>query len=690
MNQDDSQLASPAGMDDATSRSRRLGAAAWCALAAAFLAVSGLAPKTIFSPDLGYHLAYGDHFLQTGDLVDSSEFVYVQWSEQAYPPGPACWYDEQGRYRFPNANWLSQIVMALSHQWGGELGLGILQMGLILGVFALSLTTLRLGRVGPTAAGAGLLVLALAMTERLTLRPELFSYLILAGQLCLLRPAATQGKGLGRLAIVILIQLQWLLANLHSYWLLGLACTGALLTGELLHWIGNRFKARANPECLVTARVVGVRARKLAVVLAGQLLVVFVNPWTWRLASLPLETMLFLRSHDIAAGSSHPWATISEFFPPMHKDFGAILPLVGLFLTMGLAGLGAAACLARRRWGDLLLILGMVLVSFSMRRNIAVGGLVILPVSLIALHDLGRSLPKSIRHRAGRPWLGAVASLVVLVASGIFGWGVVTGRYYYLDRFVPRFGLGYDKSFLPWNAAAWIRHHQPAGRVWTSYNPSSTICYFGERNVPLLTNTWAYPPNWMATVLQSVQDASLFEDLAEQYDLQTVCVDRTTGGALLSYLAQHRQWSIVSVEPRFAVFVNNTGPNAELAARETLRPGLLDLDREFQTIIDETPLPAGILTSLSMTYQQLLWDDAAIEAARRATEMDPDWFPAWYQLGHSHALRSQMRRKRFAPGAREDLLRAEECLWTALRLEPNNQNVRNYLREVQADLNLVR
>jgi len=85
------------------------------ALAGALALAVLLAVRPLISPDLGYHLAYGEEFLETGRIVDTnSEFLYTLPADADYggQMGPGCWYDADGQYRFPNANWLSQLALA--------------------------------------------------------------------------------------------------------------------------------------------------------------------------------------------------------------------------------------------------------------------------------------------------------------------------------------------------------------------------------------------------------------------------------------------------------------------------------------------------------------------------------------------------------------------------------------------------
>jgi hypothetical protein len=101
---------------------------------AAFVLLAALGLRTQATIDLGYHLAYGETFLDSGRIVDHNDFLYTlpDPSAPARPePGPGSWYDSAGRYRFANANWLSQVVMALAWRAGGAWGAGLLGLALV-------------------------------------------------------------------------------------------------------------------------------------------------------------------------------------------------------------------------------------------------------------------------------------------------------------------------------------------------------------------------------------------------------------------------------------------------------------------------------------------------------------------------------------------------------------------------------
>ena len=186
-----------------------------------FAALLGVRPME--NEDLGYHLAFGEKFLDTGRIVDSSEYIYTIPHERQMSTGPGEWYTDGGQYRFVNANWGTQIVMAAVHRFAGMVGLSVLAAGLVAATFLLALVILRRLGIGPVGVAGCLVLMAMASYERFALRPELFTYVLLLAQLYVLLPAANRQASLSTWRIVLLCVLQVLLVNVHSYFLLGMA-----------------------------------------------------------------------------------------------------------------------------------------------------------------------------------------------------------------------------------------------------------------------------------------------------------------------------------------------------------------------------------------------------------------------------------------------------------------------------------
>ena len=431
--------------------------AAAIAIGSALTCLLLLGLRTLASVDLGYHLAYGEHAIETGELVDHNPFLYTLPSQNLASslrpePGPASWYDDQGRYRFPNSNWLSQVSMATVFQWWGETGLCLLSAALILGIGVLMLGALHRLQVPWPLSALGLLLFGLVSFSRFNLRPEVFGYLILAAQLFLLAPIARDAQMASRVALRTLAAigaLQILFVNLHSYFLLSLAISGAIMFDCVIRWRRERRMGR-DPQAAAALQKASLR---MGMLFAAMALSSFLNPWTWRVAALPVQTLIYLRANKIGgAAGPHPWSHIGEFRETIHALFPVSAADYGIIALLVLAGVGGFVALLRRQWGFLLVIAGMTAVSLSMRRNVAAAALVIIPVALSALNPLMTAIGSRLAFRDRSPAILAVAGGIAIL-SAVFAFSVVTNRFYFGEHRLIRFGIGMNRVFLPIGAS---------------------------------------------------------------------------------------------------------------------------------------------------------------------------------------------------------------------------------------------
>ena len=141
-------------------------------LTGAFLAMAAtLAWHTIYDPDFWYHLAAGERMLQSGAVLRQNFFSYT------YPEQP--WLD---------VYWLYQLALGWLWSWGQAAAVVGFKALLNLGLAGLVVWGLRDRErlLGPVEAMV-LLLGWLVMLPRLTDRPELVSYVLLAAMLVLLR-----------------------------------------------------------------------------------------------------------------------------------------------------------------------------------------------------------------------------------------------------------------------------------------------------------------------------------------------------------------------------------------------------------------------------------------------------------------------------------------------------------------------
>jgi len=692
--------------------------------------------RPLSSPDIGYHLAYGQEFLRTGKLVDHNDYVFLgnEAAATRAEPGPGCWYDADGHYRFPNANWLTQVILAAIYQAFGFMGLCVLQALLTAGAFAAAVVAMRRLGLGWLAVAVGVLLIALASYERLVLRPEMLSYLLLAIQLAILMPAYprfletlarnpskpdTPAPPLGTRALAAVVVVQLLMSNLHSYFLLGLVTTGALFGDAILRMAWARITHAPVAPSLKPW------TQRLAILLGLQIAVCFANPWTWRMVLLPFQTLLFLREHDVGQEMTtlgYPWQMIGEFWKPLGESFAGTRVTYIHVVLLVLAAAASLAAIVRRRWAYAMVLAAMAFVSMSMRRNVAPASILLTPVALASLFELatwvrqgwppnrptGRRSVEAL-HRGGR--FRRVAPLVlgvVVAAAGMAGAvSVWTQAFYSSERSQARFGWGISRMEVPTGAVEFIRANLPGQRrIWTDFFSSSNVYFLTGSQVPVLTNTWAYPPDALGAYFKmSIQSGNLVQELKQrQIDVAVVRVDdgiasrlqRDASGQEPKAAARElaEKWAMVYFDGVFAVFVNPQGTLAGAAAKLAL-PGKSDhLPQAIRNQIDrlDPQVPAVAWHTAGLSLHILGWNDAAIEAFEQAIRFDDGYFRTWDWLGSSLGNRAMARAAASQPdylGVKADLARAAECFQKALEhcdRPASRVGIQRHLERAQEDL----
>jgi len=673
---------------------RGLGIAA-VAMVAAFVLVLGVG--TVTTEDLGYHLAYGEHFLSTGRIVDDGQGIYqtVPYNQLRYDLPPGACLDAEGRYRFPNANWLSQVVMARVHRVGGMAGLSVLLAVLSAGIFALMAAAMRRLGLGAIGIAAGMLLAAMASYERILLRPEMCSYLVLAAMLCLLvRPRLT------RLSAAVLVVLQVLLVNLHSYFLLGLGLTGAFAAEDMLRRLWRRF---GTGDLSRQSSPAGAGAGwTLWVVLGLQVLACFANPWTWRLAILPIQTLVFMRAHNIAGGSftetGHPWAVIGEFFRPFASGISENSRASDAYVVLlVLAGAGALCAAWLRRWAHVLVIAAMTAASLTMRRNIAPAAMLITPPALSACRDALGPLARLVWRRRPAIRLAAAAmsaaGLILAGAVGVFG--VLTQQFYSNENRPTRFALGISKTAMPLSAAKWINRNAPAGRLWTDYNTSSNLYWFTSphRDVPVLTNTWAYPPDAMALVLAVSRGRADYRTAFDRLDVQivTLKMDHTSMPLARRMLAD-ANWALVDLDAVYATLLRTNGSNAGLARRQRITPETLDVDDFIRRLSAMDPVSSFPVYLGASTLAEIGWDKQAVAVMDHALANwpgAPHVERVWDMKGTCLAklgLEAFLRSPPDVQAGRKHWQDAHQCFIKALELRPGYPAASDHSRLIEEDI----
>jgi hypothetical protein len=656
------------------------------AAVAVFATLVLLSLRTLVSVDLGYNLEYGQRFLETGRIVDHVDFLYTLPSpdlpaERRPAPGPGSWYDETGRYRFVNANWLSQVALAAVYAAWGSSGLVLLNAVLSLTVFVLMfLAMLRLG-VTPLIAAMGLGLYALVTFWRFTLRPEQFGFACLAAQLVILAPVASEAKRAAELrwpAIAGLAGLQILFVNSHSYFMLGIAVTGAIFAEYLVRWLFQRDPGGASSAALL--RRAAVRTGTVVVALSAACLA---NPWTWRVAILPAQTLIYLNRHGISRGGGpHPWSRIAELHVPFPPSFPCYFSDYAVIAVLVLWALAAVTALIRFKLSFFFIIMGMTLVGLSMVRNMAPAATVAVPVALAALSSLPSKMFGLAFLRRSHAVAGAAA---VIVLSAVWSYHIVTNRFYLVEEAPMRFGFGFNRAWLPLGAAEWLSDHLPRGRIWCDTNSSSALRFFTDPppDLPILTNQWAYPPSVMNENQMYRANLLPFERAVRRYGVDAVVLRPSNSRPLFKRLARSPDWMLVHVEGVHVVFLR---ANRDLTA-PLVGLALANFAGDKEAYVKEQRAVDPILSSSLVPVGRVLVEagvsDLAVSVFEAVVSEDAGNARMWAALGSAYLARAKDRRRDGDPEYRKDLMEARIRFRRVLEFEPDDGSAVKMLEKVE-------
>ena len=625
------------------------------------------------SVDLGYHLAYGAHFLDHGRIVDVDPFLYPANAEF-----------------FVNANWGAQVVFALVDRAAGAAGLIALRVGLIALTFGLIAAVVRrwTGRWGPVAWAW--LLAGTAAYERFSLRPELFSYAILMTMVWLHVRGVRSWRGVATLAV---LQVAWV--NLHSYFLVGLMVSGCWYAAAGIRLLRGGAGAAAERQGALNS--IG----RLSAALVIHIAVCCINPWHVRGAYFPIEAMSYLRSAEVLASGPNssadasPWAAISEFHSPFAHMWPAWLrassrTLSAYLVLLAVAAAGVVAALVKRRWAELLLLLILFAMSLQLRRNIAQFALAGAPLAIVLLSGATAGAATTGRLRrlaAGGLSVGALALALLWIV------GLVNGRFYFVERRLSRqFGTGYGDRVFITDAARWVAGQSAlTPELFVNYNASSNVLPMlaGRFKVFVDTNTFAYKPETLGLAQRLGQAKGEVDRTLNKFQINALLL-QCGGDAddLVRWLAtRYTEWALVYFDRHAVVFVRRIPAHVPLIAAHRITPNLLDPARWIADIQGPDAYRAGELSASAKTPLALGWFEQARPLLDEAVRLAPDYDDAWVNLGQCYGMRANRARVegRSPQSAAEDLTEAIRCFTTARRLNPASQEAEvNLQRAIQS------
>jgi len=311
----------------------------------------------------------------------------------------------------------------------------------------------------------------------------------------------------------------------------------------------------------------------------------------------------------------------------------------------------------------------MSAVALSMRRNVAPAALAAIPLGLAALRPYVARLTERWPAARRGPATVAVASGLA-VAAAAFTFSIVTHRFYLAEDQPMRFGLGLSRANLPIGAAEFLDEHLPDARVWCDMASSSTLHFFTlpHRDVPILSNTWSYPPSVMTDIREVRSLQRPVARIVADYAADAVVLNHEGSAPLFRALSRQPTWELVHLEGSHALFARARGGHAERVRNLSLA----NVSETAAYVTEQREIDPSLASSLVRPGVALLsagLGALAAETFEAVLRERPDWPEALNYLGLAYLTRAP----RPEGDASADLARARDSFARALELDPGNE-----------------
>jgi tetratricopeptide (TPR) repeat protein len=495
-----------------------------------------------------------------------------------------------------NLQWGFDLGVYLLHSIGGASLLSIFGAAVFLATVVL-LMQLLTPRVGAGIAALFTVLVIIAAQERVNIRPELLSFLLLTAVSFVL----DRGRGSDERWLIALPPLMLLWVNVHALFVLGAFAIVAA-------FIGNGTKP----------------SRRFAIYGGAALACVLINPYGITGALFPLKLLSRID------GSDRVFQAVGEFASPFAADAGGIAVVVfKIMLGLGLI-LAVWAMLMRRRqfdWGGLILFAGLAALASGARRNIAIFAIGAAPFIAGCLQTVLAARPKWQRVAERRASVAAMAAIVAAVALGA---AVVTGAFYRFEDAPKEFGAGVAEGTFPQRAAAFARAAKLPGKLYNDLASGGYLTWddpIGD-GVFIDGRLEVYDTAFLTEFVTAKSFPARWQEDADRYGIQTAIIFHQfePDAVLAARLAADDAWSLVYVDEVAAVFVRRQGNDAALARAATIR-GEWDARTEawLSRPAQRWPYPAGRIEG-TRAYARFLGrigrTDAAVAAYLRLVDLN--------------------------------------------------------------------
>lgn len=480
--------------------------------------------------DLGRHLENGKIVWQDSKVLTHNFYSYTEPD-----------------FSFINHHWLSGVVFYLIYLLGGFKLLTIFNALLAIIIFLLAFNFAQKKSNFYLSAIVAIPVIFL-LSERVEIRPEIFSYLFIILSLILIDKTAKDKKW-RRLFWFIPLFLLWV--NSHIYFFIGLALLGLKLVAEFIPaFIKNtdNFKDRFYSAWTL--------AKPWAISFFASFLVCLFNPNTWRGLLYPF---------NIFKNYGYQIVENKSVFFLEHLVINSNFTLFKIIL----AGLAVSWILyflfsKRLRLFELLVSFLFIGLALFASRNLAMFGLIALMLIPANLSNPFKYLKNVLLVKFPAIEKNLKLSIFILIVTTIVGSGVyllIDGHSYNKVIKNPS-GLGLTDDNL--GSIDFFKENNLSGPIFNNYDIGSALIFwlFPQEKVFVDNRPEAYSNKFFTeTYIPMQEDAAKWEEASNLYKFKAIYFSYADGTPwaqqFLKQILNSKDWSLVYFDRSVVILLNN-------------------------------------------------------------------------------------------------------------------------------------
>lgn len=499
-----------------------------------FLVLSLAIPeKLLVDCDTAWHITTGDYILHNLEVPKHDIFSFVT-------PSP----------RWIAFEWLSDVIMAATHHFGGLTGV------VILFSFLISLTYYLLFKLIRKQSGNIVLAVMIVMLSitassiHFLARPHIFSFIFIVVWYSLLDLYQYEGKI--HFLLFPLLMLVWV--NLHGAFFIGFLLCVVFFLGNLLEYLFSISPERDKYKKKCITHII---------ILSSCLPVSLINPNGYRNVLLPFDLMAskFTMNH------------IGEFLSPNFHDPSLIPFVLLLIYTFYIFSV------SKKRIGliELLLMALLTYMSLYSVRNVPLFAIIMAPIlarqsdyilagqtgkyaDFLRVRD--RNISKIDMSAHGYLW-------IVLPVAIVLGMAVI-GRIEY--RF--------NEKIKPVAAVDFLKKEHIQGNMFNEYEFGDYVIYAAYPQYRVfIDGRVAGGVNYMKEYYKVIELKPDWERILEKYKINFIFFPADS--MFSKFLLERQDWRLIYSDKVANIFVRNAAQNQRLIEKYTdVKPAFLEDERE--------------------------------------------------------------------------------------------------------------